>query len=365
MTKTSFFNTLKRFWYSHRKCDIQHQSSGFTLLELLIVTIISGGIIAGLTYIVVELLTADRRENALTETQQDMQRALDFMAAELREAVYVYSGECLRSGGGGDPSAPCPGLVDYLPVGVSTNSVPVVAFWKQEPIPSTLRQQCRNSTRANPLRVSGVFVPCLTAHSYSLVVYSLSKENTNNTWKGLARLTRTALTEFTQTGNRTQGYVNPGANAIYNTWPFGPPPSAAGGGTLVNLQAFAVPAGRPDISPTVLVDFVDDGTGAQQAGLTGTASCPDNPATAQADYSISPTTAELSRLGFANVRSFYACISQGETVGTTPSDQNREVILYLRGNAFGKPVILSRRGFLPTLETRVLSRGVLERIPSN
>lgn len=363
MAKPSIFSTFKRFWYSHRKRDPQHKSSGFTLLELLIVTIIAGGIVAGLTYIVVELLTADRRENALTETQQDMQRALDFMAAELREAVYVYSGECLSSGG--NPSLQCAGLVDYLPVGISTNSVPVVAFWKQEPIPSTLRQQCRNSTRTNPLRVSGVLVPCLTAHSYALVVYSLSKENTNNTWKGLARLTRTALTEFTQAGARSQGYVNPGVNGIFNTWPFGPAPSGTGGGSLVNLQAFAVPAGRPNISPTVLVDFVDDGTGAQQAGLTGSAVCPDNPATSQADYSISPTTAELSRLGFANVRSFYACISQGETAGSTPADQNREVILYLRGNAFGKPVILSRRGFLPTLETRVLSRGVLERIPSN
>lgn len=357
MKKPSFFNQLKRFWYSHSKRSAKQKNSGFTLLELLIVTLIAGGIVAGLTYFVVELLSADQRESSLTETQQDMQRSLDFMASELREAVYVYSGECLRSGG--DPALQCPGLVDYLPVGVSTNSVPVLAFWKQEPIPSTLREQCRNSTRSNPLRVEGIFVPCLTAHSYALIVYSLSKENTNGTWKGLARITRTVLSEYTQAGARNQGYVNPGVSSIFNTWPFGPPPSGTTGAS-VNLQAFATPAGRPNVTPTVLVDYVDDGT-----GVTQSAACPNNPATTQADYSISPTTAELSRLGFPGVRSFYACVSQDLTAGSTPADQNREVILFVRGNAFGKPGILAQRGFLPTLETRVLSRGVLERIPSN
>lgn len=361
MAKPSLVSKFRQFWHTYRKHTVRDRQKGFTLLELLVVTLIAGGIVSGLTYIVVELLTADQREASRTETQQDMQAAMDYISNELREAVYVYKGECLQTGGDGTVGG-CPGLIPYLPASVSSQSVPVIAFWKQEPLPDAVRNQCAASNGV--LQVGGQAVPCLTAHSYSLVVYSLSKENTSNNWRGRARITRYALTEFTNAGQRNSGYVNPGVYNNFESWPFGTDP--AGGGAIVNLQNIVTPGGRPTGTPVVLTDFVDDGSGAQAIGLPGTPSCPN----LGTSYSASPTNTSLSSLGFANVRSFYACVSintstaSGVTTSSTPRDENRDMILFLRGNAYGKAGIVDDRGFLPTLETRVLSRGVLDRTPN-
>ena len=66
------------------------KTSGFTLIELLVTLIVGSIILAGLPYLVVELLQISRREEVLTRTQQDMKRALDYISRDVREAVYVY-----------------------------------------------------------------------------------------------------------------------------------------------------------------------------------------------------------------------------------------------------------------------------------
>ncbi|MDX2214617.1 MAG: prepilin-type N-terminal cleavage/methylation domain-containing protein [Oculatellaceae cyanobacterium bins.114] len=350
MAKTSPNSKLKWLWYLSRRD--RHQ--GFTLLELLIVTIIAAGIITGLLYMVIELMGSDQREASRNETQRELQRALDYMTNEMREAVYVYTGECLQGQGALGSSTPpfCPGLTPYLPAALSTESVPVVAFWRQYQIPDVLRNQCGAAN--NPALAT---VPCLTTHSYGLVVYSLSTANTGSLWKGRARITRYALTEFNEsTGAPNAGYVSP-ANAIgFGGWPFG----RSANNTIVNLQAQ-----RPTGNPTVLVDFVDDGRGAQASGIANlatSATCPNSAATTAVDYSLSPTTTALNSVGLGNARSsFYACVS---TIRDRDPGVNQDTILFIRGNARGRPGIATDKAFLPTLETRVLSRGILDRDPS-
>jgi hypothetical protein len=89
-------------------------------------------------------------------------------------------------------------------------------------------------------------------------------------------------------------------------------------------------------------------------------------------YSQSPTDGTLnSTAGFSGVRGFFACISirppiQSNGAGQREVDTgvNQDTILYVRGNADGRPGIIGD-AFLPSLETRVLSRGVLTKRPSN
>ncbi|NET50384.1 MAG: prepilin-type N-terminal cleavage/methylation domain-containing protein, partial [Merismopedia sp. SIO2A8] len=96
-----------------RLLKLTHQpsrkSQGFTLIELLVTALIGSIIVTGLLFLTNELLTSDRRESTKTETQRDLNLALDFMGAELREAIYVYpnaacllaatpDAECLDSG---------------------------------------------------------------------------------------------------------------------------------------------------------------------------------------------------------------------------------------------------------------------------
>ncbi|HEY9646659.1 MAG TPA: prepilin-type N-terminal cleavage/methylation domain-containing protein [Chroococcidiopsis sp.] len=371
MAKHSLIGRLKRAWYvSHkRKAGNAVTHAGFTLLELLVVTVISGGIIAGLTYMVVELLGADQRESSRAETQREMQMSLDYISSELQEAVYVYPGACLQGNGAAGGTA-CHGLFNYIPDSISTGgSVPVLAFWKQQPYPRSIKEGvCRTSPYT--ATVSGQAVSCISGNSYALVIYSLSNANASGLWKGRARITRYALTEFQQNGTRTKGYVNPGSfSNNFDTWPYGPDPS---GSTVVNLQTLAAIPGRPDGAAQVLVDFVDDGSGATALGIPNAADnllCPDdastvdNPATTtedeSIDYVVSPPAALQTAVFGARPRGFYACVSTGSNTG-----ENREVVLFVRGNAYGRGGIVSDKGFLPTLETRVLSRAVLDRSPS-
>ena len=366
---TQFKNRLKRSLLSDRTHP-SHRSNhkGFTLLELLVVMAISSGIIAGLMYIVVELMSTDQRESSRSETQREMQLALDYMSSELRESVFVYTADNLSCAGPTGPGAPpCLPLTAYLPPSVSTNSVPILAFWKQEPFPKTVpaastRGQCFGA--APPPGIS-----CLTSSSYALVVYSLSKANPSipKIWSDNARITRYELQEFNSQGALTQGYVNPGA---YNGNPFASWPVFEDDkdGVLKNIQTATVKSGRapgrPIGNPVTLVDFVD--AQARNAGGKGgageTTACP-----TPTDYALTPSLKTLADAGFANVRSFYLCISApsaqiaGQPIIANPSE-NQDIILHLQGNANGRAGIFKDE-LLSALETRVLSRGVLTRRP--
>lgn len=339
--RMSLKSQLNRLFHCRQKFS---SAGGFTLIELLVVVFIAGGILSGLLYLVVELLGVDQREASRTETQREMQLAMDYIASELREAVYVYNDCYLPQGNrndpDGDPNNPdddyCPGLINYLPDDLtSANNIPVVAFWKQQPIPTILKQQCAS---ANP----PVGIPCRTASSYALVVYSINTDNPNNVWDGKARITRYALTQFQSNGNPTPGYAPPeeGVNVRFDRWPIGSAGTDRRSGTPRNTSA-------------VLVDFLDDASGAafnDEDETADLARCPTG-------YSLTPSQEVLDNINAPDIRSFYACVDQGQ--GNT----NRDVILYIRGNAQGRPGILGEASFLPTLETRVLSRGVLGRAP--
>ena len=321
MAKRRLLSWFQRFWFSSRRGD---RVKGFTLLELLVTTAIAGGIVSGLLFIVIQLMSVDQRESAQSETQREMQLALNYISTEMRDAVYVYTGTSLAA----DPSRRNgQSLLDFLPTNLTTESVPVIAFWKQQPFPDAVKLKCAGSTPP-------AGVACTNGSSYALVVYSLSTYDPNDTWKGNARITRYALTEFNSLGVATGGYVNPGVyNNNFDAWPYGTNETG-----LVNLQT-ARPA---NATPAALVDFVDT------AGSGG--ACP-NDTTTGVKYVISPTT---------GVRSFYACVNDRATIG-----DSQDVLIYVRGNVAGRPGSSGANPFLPTLETRVLSRGVLGRLPTN
>jgi prepilin-type N-terminal cleavage/methylation domain-containing protein len=333
MAKRKLLSRFKRLWFSARRGN---SAKGFTLLELLVTTAIAAGIVAGLLYIVVQLMGVDQKEASKNETQREMQLALNYISTEMRDAVYVYTGTAMGAQAGIRNGQ---SLMDFLPANlISADSAPIVAFWKQQPFPKKVKDNCAGS---NP----PTDIACTNGSSYALVIYSLSTGNPDGTWKGKARITRYALTEFNDEGARTSGYVNPGAfNNNFPTWPYG-----TGAAGLANLQT-----ARPgNAIPAALVDFVDDTANS----TTQTQLCPNDPETAGEDYNISPPPGMLTgRL--AGVRSFYVCVNSRNVLGNT-----QDTLIYLRGNVVGRPGGFGNTSFLPSLETRVLSRGVLGRVP--
>lgn len=334
--------------------------AGFTLLELLVALFIGGIITSLLLFTVVQLLQTNQREAARSDTQRDVQMALDYIARDLREAVYVYDSTCFNS------STTCSGLLNYLPTAISgrdasAQNLPVLAFWRVDPLPDPLIRRCETNAAAIantqnqadfPAAIRGV--PCISRQMYTLVVYSLNWKNDSNNWRGKARIERYQLPQFpyTVTGSPptvSTGWVYPASQATTNflRWPLSN--KAGADGNPINLQTEA--GGLPVVSsvnPLVLVDFVDQ-TGVVDAGGSDSL-CP-NPST---DYVITPDQALANRN-----RGFYVCVKGA----SNDRKLNQEVVVRIQGNAAGRPG-LTRSGASVAIpmETRVLTRGVYNKV---
>lgn len=276
MARPHVIARLKRLWGAYRK----RQQAGFTLIELLVAMFIGSIIVVSLLALVVQLVDVNQRDSARSETQRDMQAAMNYISQELREAVFVYDGRCLQGTAAitsSNYTTECPGIVNYIPPGLSTPSpaytpVPILAFWRADPLPQGLLTACAtNSNNLDdatlPAAVQGV--PCLSGRSYTLVVYVLFDDtSTTDTWQGRARIVRYQLAQFSSnatSGTQTNtGYVDPlsSPNSDFQQWPFQVTTDSSGNTLVANGQISA--GGRPGdgtltTNSAVLVDYVDDG----------------------------------------------------------------------------------------------------------
>lgn len=316
------------------------KNDGFTLIELLVGMIVAGFVVSGLLSLTVQLLETNQKESTQTETQQDMQLALNYISEDLREAVYVYSGECL-SGRLDDSSTKtnneyCPGIVNHIRQ-IPNNSVPILAFWKLDLLPKSLLDDCRDNTAA-------ASVPCVAGRTYTLIVYFLRKNysSDNPKWAGKARITRYELTQYKSDGNSIANYVNPDQSGVnFRIWPY-----RDNGTTLTSLQP-ALPTNDP---ADTLVDFVDD---TARVGDSDVSDAQNRCFNSDNSYKVTPNN--TSTPFGEDVRSFYACVRED-------AGFNQDVFVFLRGNASGRAGI-SNEAFLPTLQTQVLRRGIIDKEP--
>ena len=338
----------------------RRKSAGFTLIELLVAMVIASIITSVLLFLVVQLLQTSQRESARSDTQREMQMALDYIGRDLREAVYVYDGNCLAATPTPPAGSSCTGLLrpGSLPPTISTgNNLPVLAFWRVDPLPPAIDQLCKTNAAAFSekdktrqdaalLPISGI--PCVSRRMYTLVVYSLNwnadPSKADKPWNGRARIARYQMPQYSY-GAATAAAITPGwlfpagGDASFMSWP---------------LDAKGVDAptrGTPSDSGNtqVLVDFVD------QKGLssgTTDAVCPAVPLTnpVTPGYTLTPAS--------ANNRGFYVCVKGGESNGNL----NQEVSVFLQGNAAGRPGLPLNASNVPiSMQTRVMTRGSLDK----
>lgn len=91
---------------------------GMTLVELLVGSIMAFLIITPMLGFVVDMLNTDRREQLKTNTEQDVQAALDFIAQDLSQALYIYDNAGITAIRTQLPSPP--------------NETPILVFWKRQ-----------------------------------------------------------------------------------------------------------------------------------------------------------------------------------------------------------------------------------------
>lgn len=360
----------RRLWANLRG----RSNAGFTLIELLVAIVIGGLITVALLSLVVDLTDVNLKDTGRTETQRDMQAALDYISQDLREAVYVYDGVCLQgnTGGAGLTTATfttnCPGILSYVPATLNDgDTIPVLAFWRADPLPDGIARLCRtaagaaNTTQINALIQNGV--PCIAGYSYSLVIYALDTENPGNQWQGRSRLVRYKLSQYpdnsapatgTTNPDQTPGWVNPLSRPTskFPQWPF---VQDSATNNVTNGQTAA--GGRAGGSPVALVDFVDARLGGE---TQPTPTCyTDATNTANPGNTVITPTA-------ATNRAFYACVSNA-SVAAQALPTNQEVLLVLTGNVAGRAGFplntTTNQARLFPLQTRVLVRGIINKTP--
>lgn len=322
-----FSRKLFQWWFVDRQLNRTSKQGGFTLIELLVSIVIASLVIASLLYLVVELMQINRRETVLNEVQIDMQRALDYINRDAREAVFVYS----------DPTTVTDEL-DDLPV----DAEPVLAFWRPDPI-NVSDLDCEDYTEDTDERKE-CDVLKIRQNAYSLVVY-LQKDNDPNTdiWGGLSRIIRYELPKYrtVNTLEHSSGYIDPVSEGSgFETWEPSSTEDTAG-------------------SAQVLVDYVAAPDTADPPGEDADYECP-----ATGNYVRTPTD-------IAAGNSFFVCTRDDNTLtdddGEVSGRQNQDLVVYLRGSTFdGRQGLfgtagLNERSVLPTLKSDILIRGVLDK----
>ena len=325
-----FFRLLK-----FRRAD----AKGFTLIELLVTLIVGSIIVAGMLYLVIELLQINRREEVLTRTQQDMQRALDYISRDVREAVYVYPKPTAVV----DPATPpvaTDTLLAQLTGSLPTGAEPILAFWRFDPVDvgQIDSQLCAvnnpKEAECNTLKVR--------QGTYSLVLYLQQKNLATDIWGGKSRILRYELSKYSNlsTLQQRRGYSDPS-------------------GACNSFRYWSKPPGRDSANPC---DSGNTGTPASSVlVLTDYVNLPDT-----------PTAQTLCPTGYTQTpaipKSFHVCVSSGTaTAGATGA--NQVVRVYLQGSVYERdqnsPLgFLAQASSLPTLESEILVRGVLDKNPS-
>jgi prepilin-type N-terminal cleavage/methylation domain-containing protein len=319
--------------------------SGFTLIELLIAVVVGGIIVSTMLYLVVELLQINRREEVLTQTQQDMRRALDYIARDAGEAVYIYPTPFagidtdLETDTNGDDDKTNDEdieLIDQID-NFPADAVPVLAFWRLDPLdPTNKKTQELFDKDCNKDFTGTKISECNTLKArqgyYTLVIYAQQKNDDDTLWGGQARIIRYELPKYSSANLPNlvdnPGYAEPtGAKNSFANWIKEPEPIK--GSNLV-----------------VLTDYLDKGAGSPE--------CPPG-------YDHSDKAED----------NFYACVrlntseedEDGLTIGS-----NQTLVVFLRGNAATEKagfVTFSEAGRLPTLKSEVLIRGVLDKRPED
>lgn len=298
----------------------RHRRQGFTLIELLVSIIVGSIIVSALLFLVTELNRFNGREELLTQTQQDMRRALDFISSDVSEAVFVYT----------DPSAIATQLTDDPMDTIANGAIPILAFWRLDPVNTAgLPADC--STTSNEAECTTLKV---RQSAYTLVVYFQTNDNTDSPiWEGDSRIIRYQLPKYSNVATLASraGYEDP---SLENT----------------TFASWARNGASTDGESQTLTDFVS-------LPDSGTTACP------AGDFVRTPATSD----------SFYVCVRSGEAASSAEgfdeellNRTNQSVFIALRGNAAraNNDVLVGQSGEagrLPTLESEVLIRGVIEK----
>ncbi|NJL99355.1 MAG: PddD domain-containing protein [Synechococcaceae cyanobacterium SM2_3_2] len=407
--------------------SLRFRSWGVTLVELLVAALIGAILLAATAGIVVQVLRVDREETGRSEIQADQSLVMDFISQDLSEAIFIYNDTFSAALPVTDPvrfntpdGIPDMNQLLYDPgwIKQTDNYLPVVAFWKYQPLPqdcyvagTTLDQVQRGVANLKPQPPPFLANPALSITDedwtnltnrrlvLTLVAYYL-RRNFNDagnpefdTSEGNAAIARYELL-YLNVGRdgppAEEGCIRKNSFYIQEPDPFGstflawpnpiqdPATADPSGFNLIVNNIFSSYRGvefpiQPDPIP-----FLPPPPG-QENQFCSRYGTEEVNGQEQAIYTlggvkpVTPTTFPALTNGFAD-EGFYACVRR-----TANANQPQDVIFHITTTALQRanPGTFNRYlqnpnnvpdltlgSYLNTLETRVLARGALNRTVS-
>jgi type II secretory pathway pseudopilin PulG len=173
--KTLLRLLLKNRHHQNRSPQAQKEQ-GMTLIELLIGMVMAFLILTPMLAFVVDMLNTDRREQVKANTEQDIQAAVDFIAQDLSQAIYIYDNNAINVG-----TATTPAIRPQLPENGNLNRIPILVFWKRKQLPKSLPIDTSVSSPVKPKDCEINPDQCNDTYVLSLVAYYQFKDK-ENTW---------------------------------------------------------------------------------------------------------------------------------------------------------------------------------------
>ncbi|MEH2373130.1 hormogonium polysaccharide secretion pseudopilin HpsC [Nostoc sp.] len=316
-----------------KRSKFVQQVNGFTLIELLVALVLAFLVLTPLLFFMVNILTTDQKEQAKANSEQEIQTAVDYIANDLQQAVYIYDKTALTTNSNTLPGSS--GIKDQIPpskIATGCNSStcqPILVFWKRKFLSGAITLS--SSTTAN--KIDDTFV-------YSLVVYYLIKDSIT-TWSNAARIARFEITDGVVAANGTTGNCTGYPNDTYIDTTHCPDPGfqrfnlnlASAAGLTQKMNSWKATASTAYTQQaSVLIDYID------QTSIGSTVlNCP------------------TGTLSSGNYMGFYTCVDVANTTAQ----------VFLRGNALARlqtsnfDYSSNNQTYFPTASVRVQGRGYL------
>jgi type II secretory pathway pseudopilin PulG len=320
---------------------------GMTLVELLVGAIMAFLIITPMLGFVVDMLNTDRREQVKSNTEQDLQAAVDFIAQDLSQAIYIYDQAGITATTPKLPSPP-----------TNTTGTPILVFWK--------RQQIKNAVPINsavtakkPKDCPSDGSECNDTYVLSLVAYYQIRDiPPNPTWcqpSGLPCPTRIARYEI------REGVKNPNSSNSATPYYYAPernnkyaPDEAFNPSFDISKPLVDVTKGTGFDDPQVLVNYIDHSPGPTTTANNECQTALGNPmdTTGVTPKPIPEATLRIPPAPLDIVKSFYACVDTSKNIARVT----------IRGNSLRRiqtnaPYNPNNSAYFPTASVQVQGLG--------
>jgi hypothetical protein len=296
---------LLKSQHHRNRSEPAQTDKGMTLVELLVGAIMAFLILTPMLAFVVDMLNTDRREQVKSNTEQDIQAAVDFIAQDLSQAIYIYDQAGITAI---KPTAELP---------TNTTGTPILVFWKRQqiknavPINSTVSAKTPSACPPNGSECNDSYVLSLVAY------YQIRDTTTTSTWcqpSGGTCPTRIVRYEI-RDGVKNPSSLDPD-NPYYSLTDSKEyaPDEAFDPRFDINNPKLNVTKAPGFTAPQVLVNYIDHSVPTQPLPNNECTTALGNPTDTTG---VTPTPVPETTLKIANpdnTNSFYACVDTSKNI---------------------------------------------------